>query len=293
MKPENYIASGILELYVAGVLPEDEMQEVGFVVSQDPILQAEVKAMETALLTYAQTQAQLPNGVVLPRILENLHKAEPVPTEAHSQQNAVKKKKAKENQVAEARRIKIKEQAPSTSGVGLNLAWAALWLILLVASVGANIFLYTRWKEAEQTAQNFETEKSQSIADLKSLKEKYTQTENELNIYKNPHLRTVQLKGVPEHSTMLASVMYDRQTAKVYLKIQNLPVPPPDKQYQLWGLTEDGDPISAGMLPQNTQPGVMVNMSNVRNAQGFAITLENAGGSEKPTLNQMYVTGNI
>jgi anti-sigma-K factor RskA len=34
-------------------------------------------------------------------------------------------------------------------------------------------------------------------------------------------------------------------------------------------------------------------MKDIGQAQAFAITLEPAGGSASPTLNQMYVMGNI
>ena len=60
-------------------------------------------------------------------------------------------------------------------------------------------------------------------------------------------------------------------------------------QYQLWGIVE-GQPVSVGVfdLDQNLRE-----MLNIANASAFAITLEPTGGSETPTLDKMYVIGNV
>ena len=54
----------------------------------------------------------------------------------------------------------------------------------------------------------------------------------------------------------------------------------------------DGRPVDAGLL--NWESGnMLVPIKNVPVAQAFAITLENAGGSAVPHLDQLYVMGNI
>jgi anti-sigma-K factor RskA len=37
----------------------------------------------------------------------------------------------------------------------------------------------------------------------------------------------------------------------------------------------------------------LVKMKNISKAQGFAITLEKKGGSPSPTMEQLYVLGNV
>ncbi len=71
--------------------------------------------------------------------------------------------------------------------------------------------------------------------------------------------------------------------------VENLPTPPTDKQYQLWALV-DGKPVDAGMI---TDLEDLQAMKEMPEAQAFAITLEPKGGSVNPTLEQLYVIGNV
>ncbi|MEJ7913954.1 MAG: anti-sigma factor, partial [Chitinophagaceae bacterium] len=89
----------------------------------------------------------------------------------------------------------------------------------------------------------------------------------------------------------LATVYWDRRTNEVYLLVNKLPEPSSDKQYQLWALV-DGKPVDAGVFDARTATA-LVKMKNITNAQGFAVTLENKGGSIAPTMEQMYVLGNV
>jgi anti-sigma-K factor RskA len=69
-----------------------------------------------------------------------------------------------------------------------------------------------------------------------------------------------------------------------------LPVPPADKQYQLWAL-KNGKPIDAGVFEMDTEMHMMP--VTIADADAFAITLEKKGGSPAPTLSQLYVMGKI
>ena len=78
------------------------------------------------------------------------------------------------------------------------------------------------------------------------------------------------------------------------LNVDNLPMPPSDKQYQLWAL-KDGKPIDAGVF--DMKPGTDGDMHmmpvTIAEADAFAVTLEKKGGSPTPTLTQLYVMGKI
>jgi anti-sigma-K factor RskA len=92
-----------------------------------------------------------------------------------------------------------------------------------------------------------------------------------------------------------ATVYWDTTSKDVYLLVNNLPVPAGDQQYQLWALL-DGKPIDVGMIDNESfigQKKLLLRMKNVSGAQAFAITLEKKGGSEKPTMENMYVLGNL
>ena len=86
----------------------------------------------------------------------------------------------------------------------------------------------------------------------------------------------------------LAIVYWNSDTKDVMLNVQALPSAPANMQYQLWAIV-DGKPVSEGML---TMGAGLHRMSDVENAQAFAVTLEKAGGSPTPK-GDMYVMGTI
>jgi len=59
MNTQNYIASGVLELYVAGVLSEKENLEVSGYAEKYPEIKAEIIAIETAILELASKAATI------------------------------------------------------------------------------------------------------------------------------------------------------------------------------------------------------------------------------------------
>jgi len=67
---------------------------------------------------------------------------------------------------------------------------------------------------------------------------------------------------------------------------------PADKQYQLWGIIA-GKPVSAGTYDAHDTPRSLQQMASLKDVEMFAITIEPAGGSEQPTLDQMVVAGKL
>ena len=78
------------------------------------------------------------------------------------------------------------------------------------------------------------------------------------------------------------------------MDITNLPSPAADKQYQLWAIV-DGAPVDMGVfdLASAETDTTFQNVPFIENPQAFAVTLEPKGGSTNPTLDQMYVVGNV
>ena len=76
------------------------------------------------------------------------------------------------------------------------------------------------------------------------------------------------------------------------LDVQNLPAAPTGKQYQLWTIV-DGKPVDMGMLDPEFSNRLLRMKSSSPNAVAFAITLEKAGGSPSPTMDEMYVMGKV
>ena len=73
--------------------------------------------------------------------------------------------------------------------------------------------------------------------------------------------------------------------------MNELPKPRADKQYQLWAIV-DGKPVDAGVFDVDGG-AAFVKLKNIPNAQAFAITLENKGGSASPHMDALYVMGKV
>jgi len=83
---------------------------------------------------------------------------------------------------------------------------------------------------------------------------------------------------------------WNPNTSQVYLRINNFLQPPQDSQYQLWAI-HDGQPVDAGILDLSHEPLELKDILGT--VEAFAIALEPEGGSESPTLEQLYVMGNV
>ncbi|MEJ0083604.1 MAG: anti-sigma factor [Puia sp.] len=89
----------------------------------------------------------------------------------------------------------------------------------------------------------------------------------------------------------LATVYWNTQSKDVYLLVNKLPAPVPDKQYQLWAIV-DGKPVDAGVF-EMAEGISFVKLKTIPKAEAFAITLEKKGGSTKPDMDAMYVMGKV
>ena len=124
------------------------------------------------------------------------------------------------------------------------------------------------------------------------------QTETEARAYTNSLLassdtRIVEMPGTDNSPDSKVRVYWNTVTREVLLKVDQLPPPEADKQYQLWAIV-NGEPQDMGVFEIDAASDQVQLMSaQVENAQAFAITLEKKGGSPTPTLSAMYVLGNV
>src|SRR5262245_12556088 len=170
-----------------------------------------------------------------------------------------------------------------------RLKWvAAACAVLLAGSLIWNISQYNRTRKLEATYFDL-------TRDYDSMALHLTELEDQIAMISlNPNVKMASMKGMDASPASFATVFWDTTSKDVYLVVNNLPKPASDKQYQLWALL-NGQPIDMGMVDNDVfigQKRLLIRMKNVSDAQAFAITLEKKGGSEKPTMESMYVMGN-
>ncbi len=275
MDIENYIASGILESYALGLCSKEETAEVEKLCAQNPSVKKELEGIQDALNAYALLHASAPKEETRTAIFNTIDQLNDRP-----EQNIKIHHQEKQAPV-------IALQKPG----GLKFYLAAA-VALFVMSLVINIVLFLKWQNTESALTALNAEQTLLTENLKSNQVKLDRMSGEMALMGSPATQKVMLKAVEKHPGMLATVYWNKESKEVYLEVKVLPMPDAGKQYQLWAIV-DGKPVDAGMI--NMEPGdsSLHKMKDFESAQAFAITLEKAGGSPAPDLEQLFVIGNI
>ncbi len=268
MDIRSYIESGIIEKFVLGVLPKEESSILECVMANnEEVKQAVLEAQETInQLSFANSVQ--PPAELKAQIFSKLSFEKPV-----VQETILKVEPSEEVKTTILKELNI-SPAEKKSSVS---TWLAAASIALLMALGWNIF------------QNYNIQKNLEASNLElreNKKEMQMLAEQNQMILNSENIK---LKGVEQHPGMLANVFWDN-SKMVYLSVENLPKAPEGKQYQLWAIV-DGKPVDAGMYETNSTK--IQEMKKIPNAQAFAITLEKEGGSETPTMEEMYVMGAV
>ncbi len=270
MDINEYISSGILELYVAGALEPDEMREVEGNAARYPEIRAEIIAIEEAVATLARTDRN-PNpelrGVIISRIA------------AQEQQGE-----------AGARNVLPLPSPASISSPATRYMLAAAVTIAIISSALAIYYGYQVSELREEIA-TLRARDAQVVAEMQVLRSRYTQTSSDLAVLRSTANRLVEMKGLPLAPTVAARVYWNPSTKETYIDPGTLPAPPAGKQYQLWAM-HNNLPVDAGVIDKKGEH-IVQRMKDVAAATAFAVTLEPEGGRAEPTIDQMYVAGEL
>lgn len=283
MELEKYISSGILERYVLGDTTPEENQELEGYVKLYPELKTELETLQDAIEAYAQAHAITPPAELKDKVMAAIDAIE-AGTYVEPKREIVEEVEEKETKVIPMRK-------PDT------FKWvAAASIALLVASAAYNFKQYSDLKETETQLAALKATNDVMANETDMFKARLQETDDLLAAISSPDNKIVTMAGLPEKApTAQANIYYNSKTKAAYMTIGSLPEPPADKQYQLWGVEIGPDggllPTSMGVFDVETGILKMENMPD--NPALFAVTLEPKGGSEGPTLEEMYVMGKI
>ena len=262
MDVEKYIASGILEQYVAGTLSEPENLEVQRYADEYPEIQNEIAAIEQAILgiTKAASPGLSPHN--FSSIKGRLNPVIPLDT------SIGKKRTSRTN----------------------YLGWAAC----LLFATGL-LWMYVNNNKLRSEIEVVTKEKSALEEQIISFRDEITNTEALLNQLRDQNVAVVSLGGQTVAPGAYAKAYWNKEEDKVFIDAQGLPEPPDGYDYQVWSLQLNPlTPTSIGVLANFTQNDKQVfELSNPNESEAFGITLEPEGGSEAPTLEQLYTLGTV
>lgn len=276
MEKNEIISSGLLELYVAGLTTGEESRQVQQWAALYPEVATELAAIEAAVEAQAMAKALPPAPQVKDKIMAALATAMQTPPATLAPPPTT-----------------MTVVRPTASPIWKWMAAASVALLLVGAYMAYG--LYNRNQQyAAQLAQSQQRLDS-SLA--------VTKLQQELFMVGHHRMETVmegEVVAVALHKTdhapndCSAKVFWNKKTGELFIDPCQMIAAPRGKTYQLWAIV-NGKPVDAGLVKTGSvqdkfsiQP-----MKQFKQAQAFAITLEKEGGSINPTMDQMYVAGEV
>jgi anti-sigma-K factor RskA len=274
------ISSGDLELYVLGLLTEEEAYKVEQLAILFPEVKAELDRISQTLEDLANTTAASPSPELKAKVMEKISAMNKDGQPAVQTQPAASPlSQDKENTGA----IVVPMGATGRQGP----AWLrAAAIIGLVATTGAAIYFFQQ-NRRQQTEVAQLNQRVDTLQRSISLQQQQLFASNQtLQIFQSADYRRLNLTSVPGKPAAVAQLFWNTKTKEVDIADVSLPQAPAGKQYQLWAIV-NGQPVDAGML--SGQKNYAQKMKVFATADAFAITLEKEGGSPAPTMQEMYV----
>jgi anti-sigma-K factor RskA len=267
LETTKYIESGILELYVFGKLSASEEKEVLENAAQYPEIKAELTRIEITFEQYAMSRGITPPAGTLTNILRETGISSSIPNS---------------------------KSTPAEANTGSNLLNYLLAALTAVSLLGAYYF-----HGQANDKNNKITSKTEELAQLKTdcdkVKSVNSQLQEKINIISNVNNKDIIMgaTGKYENTPAVASVYYNTNDQVAWLDVKTLPAPPTGKQYQLWAIV-DGKPVDMGVFDLTIDKDTTLQtVPYIAEAQAFAVTIEDAGGVENPTLEEMIVVGTV
>jgi len=171
------------------------------------------------------------------------------------------------------------------------------WLLLIGWGLAILFLAATLWMQKQN--EELETAIKASASQNEILKGELANLENQLiesskisNIVRSKEFQAFTLIGNQAVAPQaFAKVYLNKKEKFAYIDIKGLPAPPEGKVYQLWSLKMD--PFSAtniDVLTESNRSGTEIyKIENFLSTEPLCITLEPLGGSEMPTMSQIYV----
>lgn len=262
MDTKQYIESGILELYVYGLLSETENLEVSQMAKEHKEIETEIISIEKAIVNLSTSFSPFLSADNFEKIKDKLDLKYP----------------------------KVIEMKPNN-----NWSQYVGWAAALVLLVGVS-YQYTQLSETQNQVTTIEKEKLNLRDTLVDLKLKNNQTLTALTVIRDTKNTVINLDGQAVSPKSYAKIYWNKETEVVYVDASGLPEPPEGMVYQIWSLklVPQLTPTSIGLLSEfsNNSEKIFA-VEKTGDAKAFGITLEPAGGSKSPTMEQLYALGKV
>jgi len=262
---EEYISSGNLEAYAAGLLSATERAEVEKNLVLYPELQKELAAIEAVQEKILMQSAIAPPAHVKEKLFATF-----------------------EAQKHEAKVVTL--QTGNTSSSFWKYAMAASISITLIASYLAYDYR-DKWLNTVVSLNDMIAQNQQVAEDYNTVNNRIHRIENDIKVLNDPAFKRVVMAGTPNAPQAKAYVYWNENSKEVYLGLQNMRELSQENQYQLWAIV-NGKPVDMGVFDSNLTGLLKMKDMEIGTA-AFAVTVEPRGGRPAPSLETMQVVGNL
>ncbi len=257
MNVKEYIASGILELYVLGQLTPEETAKVQEMQSKHTEVRREIHEISLTLEKYGQLSSiKAPENIA-----EKLFSELPPKTKVNDASGY--------NDVSN----------PVKTAAGINLLTVLFAVLMLL---GFTMYFLQK--------SDFDTKIKEYESSLKACDSISRQQQDQyvlLNQINNPNNRIIDMRPTPGFVGVSVYLHYNAVNRKNFLQLVNLPDIGPDHAFQLWSLKDGSDPQPLDIFRDKNK---IIEVAFVDRTATYAITIEPKGGSKTPTLDKLIGT---
>jgi anti-sigma-K factor RskA len=121
---------------------------------------------------------------------------------------------------------------------------------------------------------------------LASLQQASNRSESAFAVLVAPDVARIDLAGQPGQAPSASGRAFWSRARGMVFSATSLPAPPPGRTYQVWVVTKDPAPLSAGLVEPDAQGrvnAVFATPATIAQPIAVAVTLEPAGGVPAPT----------
>ncbi|PTB92189.1 hypothetical protein C9994_14410 [Marivirga lumbricoides] len=282
MNIENYISSGIIEAYVLDQLTEQERHEVQQMAEQHQEVRIAIIEAEDTLIAFAQKGSITPPVSSKNKLFQDLG--------IEIQQPPVEEKKEVEESLKA--NTSTSEIRPAVKERSLYQYISAAASIIAILGIVLSFYYRGQWLETEDRLFSLIAQNETLAQQYNIVKNQADQYASNLDILRQPGIENVLMDGLDISPDAEAVVHWNKNTNEVYLNAKKMPYNEDAYQYQLWAIV-DGKPIDMGVFDVSGDMTGLLKMKSINKPSAFAVTLEPRGGSANPTMDQMYVIGQI
>ncbi|MBA3648692.1 MAG: anti-sigma factor [Chitinophagales bacterium] len=273
MNTTDYIESGILDLYVSGFLSTEEMRDVEAKACQYHEIKIELESLQNTLEKFVFKHSM----EIRPEVKQKVIKA------------------VKAQGTSDKMPVGRQVRAINSRNTTFSNVLAAASIVLLITIGAVAIYFSNQNKDLKKNIADLQSQfHNAQLLDQKQLNEaiaKAKESSARLKFFTDTGTTRIAMKGLLKHRNSGVIVYWNKRSHEVFLNVTSLPIPEGDQQYQLWYIDPKKGPVSAGVF--SVKPGEMQKMKSASDAAAFAVTLEPKGGSDKPTLSNMYMIGTV